>query len=95
MGVTNQVCGCQLQQKRGSRAGRGPHSNVETRSSQASVYARTQISQACIEFETRSYADLCFDVETRPCGPRIEEQHDYRVWHKTRSSCCVVDEVRV
>ena len=60
-GVTDQVRGCQLQQKRGSRARRGPRSDVATR-----ACVGTRSLHACIEVETRSYAGLRFDVETRP-----------------------------
>ena len=82
-----------LQQKCGSRSGRGPRSNVKSRSLHARVCVGTWSSYACIEVETRSYIGFRFDVETRHWGPHIEEQHDYRVCHRTRSSHRVVNEV--
>jgi len=57
-GVTDQVRGCQLQQKHGSRTGRGSRSDVETLSSQARICVGMQSSQVRIKVETRSFSDL-------------------------------------
>ena len=72
----------QLQQKCGSRARCGPRSDVETRSSQARV---------CVG--RKNYTGSHFNVETRPWVLHLKEQHDHCVWHRTRSSCRIVNEV--
>ena len=65
-GVTDQVRGCHLQQKRGSRARRGPRSDVETRSSQSRVFVGKCSSQARIEVETEaSQACICLKRDPR------------------------------
>jgi len=99
-GVTDRICCCQLEQKRESRAGCGPYSDVKTWSSQARFCVRARSSQTCIEVETEA-THAC--ILMLKCDPEVrvlkssttEGQHDYRIWHRTQSWHHVVDEVRV
>jgi len=47
---------------------------------------KREASQACICVETRIYTGSHFNVETRPRGLRLKEQHDHRVWQRMRGS---------